>query len=453
MLNTSTFLITNGRIVTWADPNEIVENGGILVEDGRIAKIGSSAELIAAHPDLEQLDAGNQLVMPGNICAHTHFYGAFARGMGIPGPPPKDFPDILERLWWRLDRALLDLDTEYSALVCLVDAIKHGTTTLVDHHASPSALNNSLDMIADAVERAGVRAALCYEVTDRNGPEEAEAGIGENVRFLHSLKERNSELLAGTFGLHAALSLSDETLANCVAAAADLDTGFHIHVAEHEVDEYDSLHKYGQRVVPRLAEAGILGPKSIVAHAVHVDAVEKNILRETGTWVTHQPRSNMNNAVGAADIEGMLRLGIPVCLGNDGFSNNMWAEWKMAYLMHKQVHRDPRRANGMDIVQMAITNNAALAELFWPEKKIGRLVEGAVADIIFVDYHATTPLSAGNLPWHIIFGFESSLVTSTMVAGKLLMHNRELLTLNEAEITERSRQLAAEVWQRYEKLN
>ncbi|MCP4422322.1 MAG: amidohydrolase family protein, partial [Chloroflexi bacterium] len=167
----------------------------------------------------------------------------------------------------------------------------------------------------------------------------------------------------------------------------------------------------------------------------------------------HQPRSNMNNAVGAADIEGMLHLGIPVCLGNDGFSNNMWAEWKMAYLMHKQVHRDPRRANGMDIAQMAIYNNAALADMFWPGRQIGRLAEGAAADIIFVDYHATTPLNAGNLPWHIIFGFESSLVTSTMVAGKLLMHNRQLLTLDEAEITERSRQLAAEVWQRFEKLS
>jgi putative selenium metabolism protein SsnA len=453
MLNSDKFLITNGRIVTWSDPNEIIENGGILVENGRITTIGNSDELIAAHPGVERLDAGNQLVMPGNICAHTHFYGAFARGMGIPGPPPKDFPDILERLWWRLDRALFDLDTQYSALVSLVDAIKHGTTTLVDHHASPSALNNSLDMIADAVETAGVRTALCYEVTDRNGPEEAEAGIGENVRFLYSLQERNSELLAGSFGLHAALSLSDATLANCVAAAADLDTGFHIHVAEHEVDEYDSLQKYGQRVVPRLAEAGILGPKSIVAHAVHVDVVEMNILRETGCWVTHQPRSNMNNAVGAADIEGMLRLGIPVCLGNDGFSNNMWAEWKMTYLMHKQVHRDPRRANGMDVAQMAIYNNAALANMFWPGKQIGRLVEGAAADIIFVDYQATTPLNAGNLPWHIIFGFESSMVTSTMVAGKLLMHNRQLLTLDEAEITARSRELAAEVWQRFEKLS
>jgi cytosine/adenosine deaminase-related metal-dependent hydrolase len=212
-------LIDNARLVTWNDPNELLDDSALLLRDGLIHDLGPAAALGPRYPDAERLDAGNQLVMPGNICAHTHFYGAFARGMAIPGAPPKDFPDILERLWWRLDRALFDLDTQYSALVCLVDAIKHGTTTLVDHHASPSAINNSLDMIADAVETAGVRAALCYEVTDRNGPEEAEAGIGENVRFLHSLKERNSELLAGTFGLHAALSLSDETLANCVAAA------------------------------------------------------------------------------------------------------------------------------------------------------------------------------------------------------------------------------------------
>ncbi|MCP5095704.1 MAG: putative aminohydrolase SsnA [Chloroflexi bacterium] len=447
-------LIVNGRVITWQESDEIIENGAVYVKNGRIVEIGDTATLAAKYPDSEQLDAGGQLVMPGNICAHTHFYGAFARGMGIPGAPMKDFPDILERLWWRLDRALFDVDVKYSALVCLVDAIKHGTTTLIDHHASPSAVDGSLDQIADAVEQAGVRTALCYEVTDRNGAVEAQAGISENVRFLHSLAERDGNgLLSATFGLHASLSLSDETLADCVAAVKDLDTGFHIHVAEHEVDEYDSLHKYGKRVVHRLADAGILGRKSILAHCVHVDTAEMNLIKESGTWVTHQPRSNMNNAVGAAEVESMLRLGIPVCLGNDGFSNNMWAEWKTIYLMHKAAHRDPRRMNGMDIVQMAIHNNAALAGMFWPDVPTGKLVAGAAADIIFVDYHATTPLSAGNLPWHIIFGFESSAVTTTMVAGKLLMHNRQLLTLDEAAITARSRELATDVWKRFEKLN
>lgn len=446
-------LITNGQLVTWGEDNEIIDNGALLLRDGRIAAIGNSQTLPLEFPDAEKIDAAGQLVMPGNICAHTHFYGAFARGMAIPGPPMKDFPEILERLWWRLDRALMAEDVEYSTLVCLVDAIKHGTTTLIDHHASPNAIEGSLDVIASAVEKAGLRAGLCYEVTDRNGPVGTQAGIDENVRYLKALKANNSGLVSGTFGLHASLSLSDETLAKCVDAASDLDTGFHIHVAEHEADEYDSLFKYDKRVVNRLGLAGILGPKSIVAHAIHIDPAEKNMLNDTGTWVTHQPRSNMNNAVGAADIEGMLRLGIPVCLGNDGFSNNMWAEWKTAYLLHKVVHRDPRRANGMDIAQMAIYNNAALAGVFWPELPIGRLEVGAAADIIIVDYHPTTPLTAGNLPWHIIFGFEVDAVTTTIVAGQVLMRDRQLLTLDEAEITAKSRELARGVWQRFEELS
>ena len=446
-------LITNGQLVTWGEDNEIIDGGALLLRNGRIAVIGDSQILPLEHPEVETIDAGGQLVMPGNICAHTHFYGAFARGMAIPGPPMKDFPEILKRLWWRLDRALTTEDVEYSALVCLVDAIKHGTTTLIDHHASPNVIAGSLDVIAGAVEKAGLRAGLCYEVTDRNGPDGAQAGIDENVRYLEALKADNSGLLSGTFGLHASLSLSDETLASCVDAASELDTGFHIHVAEHEADEYVSLNKYDKRAVNRLALAGILGPKSIVAHAVHVDPAEKNMLNDTGTWVTHQPRSNMNNAVGAADIEGMLRLGIPVCLGNDGFSNNMWAEWKTAYLLHKVVHRDPRRANGMDIAQMAIYNNAALTGIFWPELPIGRLEVGAAADIILVDYHPTTPLTAGNLPWHIIFGFEIDTVTTTIVAGRVLMRDRQLLTLDEAEITAKSRELTRGVWQRFEELS
>ncbi len=439
-------LITNATLATWGSDPRLVPEQALLIEAGRITAMGPTAVLEAEHPAQDVIDARGQLVMPGNLCAHTHFYGAFARGLAIPGDPPKDFPEILQRLWWQLDKALTLDDVRYSALVCLVDAIKHGTTTLFDHHASPNAIDGSLDVMAAAVEAAGLRACLCYEVTDRDGPERARAGIAENVRFARALQAQPRPLLAATFGLHASLTLSDETLAACRAAYSG---GFHVHVAEHEADQDDSLKKSGQRVVERLDGFGLLGPMSLAAHCVHIDAAEAARLRETGTWVTHQPRSNMNNAVGAADVEGLLRLGVPVCLGNDGFSNAMWEEWKAAYLLHKLAHRDPRRASGMDVVRMAVTNNAALANVFFPEAPLGVIATGAFADLIFVDYHATTPLHAGNLPWHILFGFEASMVTTTICGGKVLMRDRELLYLDEAEITARSRELARKVWQRF----
>jgi cytosine/adenosine deaminase-related metal-dependent hydrolase len=173
------------------------------------------------------------------------------------------------------------------------------------------------------------------------------------------------------------------------------------------------LLKYEKRVVNRLSDEGGLGRKTILVHGVHLDMREYEIIRDSGSWLTHQPRSNMNNAVGVADIEGALRLGIPVALGNDGFSNNMYAEWKEAYLLHKIWHRDPRRANGMDIIQMAVHNNAKLAETFFPNDRPGYLEVGRAADLMMVDYHATTPLTAGSLPWHILFGFEASMITGT----------------------------------------
>jgi putative selenium metabolism protein SsnA len=445
-------LITNGRVVTLGDRDQIIENGAVRVKGSLITDVGDTGRLTRLYPDEETVDAAGRLIMPGNICAHTHFYGAFARGMAIPGEAPRDFPEILEKLWWRLDRALLELDIKYSALVCLVDAIKHGTTTLVDHHASPSAINGSLDYVADAVTQAGLRASLCYEVTDRNGRDGMLAGIDENVRFLKTVRERGNPLLAASFGLHASLTLSDKTLAECAAAAQGLDTGFHVHAAEGLADQEDSLRKSGKRVIERLNDAGILGPKSILAHCVHVDAWEMGILRDTGTWVTHQPRSNMNNAVGAAPVETMLRGGIKVAMGNDGFSNNMWAEWKAAYLVHKLWHGDPRRANGCDVMQMAVTNNAALARVFWPDAPVGQLAPGAAADLILVDYSPFTELTAGNLPWHILFGFESSMVTATMVAGRWLMRDRILLTLDEAAIAAKAQELSSAVWGRYKEL-
>ena len=406
----------------------------------------------AAFPLAQRLDAAGQLIMPGQICAHTHFYGAFARGLYIPGDPPRDFPEILRRLWWTLDKALDADGVSLSALVCLVDAIRHGTTTLIDHHASPNVIAGSLDLIADAVIQSGLRACLCYEVTDRDGPAKAQAGIEENVRFLRRMREQRPETgdrrLAAAFGLHASLTLSDETLAACVDAAAGLNTGFHIHAAEGMADQNDSLSKYGQRTIDRLASRGILGPQTIVAHAIAIDAWEMGLLRETGVWVSHQPRSNMNNAVGVADVPAMLRGGVKVVLGNDGFSNNMFTEMKTAYLLHKAWRSDPRVATGNEIAQMAWTNNAALARQFFP-KPIGELTPGAYADIILLDYAPITPLTPANLPWHVLFGADGSHVTTTMVAGQLLMVQRKLLFLDEQAIAARSREVAGQTWERF----
>ena len=438
-------IIKNAKFITWGENNQILEDSSLYIKDGLIEDIGQ--DLDKKYPDQEVIDAGGQYVMPGNICAHTHFYGAFARGMGIPGDAPKDFPQILERLWWPLDMALDEKGVRYSALVFAVDAIKNGTTTLIDHHASPSYIAGSLDVIGDVLLDAGLRGVLCYEVTDRNGKEGAKQGIEENVRFIK--KAASEDRLGAAFGLHASLTIDDDTLKACRDAIGD-EAGFHIHVGEHQADEYDSLKRSGLRVVDRLEKFGILGDQTIVAHGVHIDQAEAVKLAESGTWLSHQPRSNMNNAVGVAAIEDFLRLGIKVCLGTDGFYHAMWEEWKTAYFLHKVHHLDPRRMSAMDIVKMGVENNAALANTYLPAAKLGLIEKGAAADLIFVDYHPYTPLTDGNLPWQIIFGFQEKMITSTMVAGKFLMRDHQILTLDEEKIAAEARALAPEIWKRYE---
>lgn len=442
-------LITHATIITWENPNRILVDHAILIDEfGKIAAIGPSSELSAGNSDPTPLDAKGQLVLPGNICAHTHFYGAFARGMAIHGPAPADFPDILKQLWWPLDQSLTEEDIRYSALVCLIDAIKHGTTTLFDHHASPNFIDGSLDVIGDAVEQSGLRAVLCYEVTERGGKEKAKSGINENVRFIKRTNNHHSPLLASSFGLHAPLTLSNKTLDDCFSANPK-GTGFHTHLSESKWDGIKTQKEGDGTPVGWFNKHGILGPKSIAAHFVHSTEEEKQQILESGTWITHQPRSNMNNAVGIAPVEDMLKSGIKVCLGNDGFSNNMYEEWNAAYLLHKAVNKDPRRMNGYTIIDMGIHNNAALANCFFPVE-LGVVKTGAAADLIFVDYVAYTPITVENLPWHLLFGFREGMVKTTIVNGKVLMRDGELITLDENRIIDRARTLSTKVWQRYE---
>jgi putative selenium metabolism protein SsnA len=442
-------LIVNGTVLTFGAGRRVIPAGAVLYEGDTIVAVGPSAELERAYPDAARLDAGGKIVMPGLICAHTHFYGAFARGMAVPGEPPANFMAVLRQLWWKLDRALTLDDCRLSALVSLVDAVRHGTTTLIDHHASPSAVDGSLDALADAAALSGLRVGLCYEVTDRNGPAGAAAGIAENARFLRRLRQRPDPKLGAALGLHASFTVGDETMAACVEAARELDAVVHIHVAEDPADEADCLARHGVRVAGRLAQWGVLGERTLVAHAIHVDDGELELLRSAGALVSHQPRSNMNNAVGVAAVERMLDAGITVGLGNDGFTNNMFVEAHSAYLLHKLGRGDPRALPGDRLTTMLFDNNAAIAGRFFPQP-VGALAPGAAADIILLDYAPYTPLTEGNHPWHLVFGMDGSHVTHTICGGRLLMRDRELLTLDEAAIAAEARAAAPAIWRRVE---
>ena len=455
-------LITHARIATFGNNPQVIDDGAIYIEGDLIKEIGSSAELMARHPNVEAIDAKGQLALPGSICAHTHFYGAFARGMSIPGEPAQNFVEILQKLWWRLDRALDEESIRLSALVCLVDAIRNGTTTLIDHHASPNLIDGSLDIIAEAVNQSGLRVCECYEVTDRNGVDGALAGIKENIRFAKSLVTRHprsatlrglsSSLVTSAFGLHASFTVGQSTLERSIGEAKSIGLGFHLHVAEDSADEIDSEIKYGARVGDRLNHAGLLGEKTLSAHCVHVNDHEIALLAKTHTKVSHQPRSNMNNAVGTARVQDMLTAGVCVGLGNDGFSNNMFSEMKAAYLIHKSTEDDPRAMSGDTVTTLAYRNNAQIAALFWPQP-IGELAPGAYADIVLLDYYPYTPLSAGNLPWQIIFGIDGSHVTTTIVGGKVLMRDRKLLTLDEERIAAQAREIAPQIWKRFKEIS
>jgi putative selenium metabolism protein SsnA len=436
-------LIGNGTVVTLGENNKVIDNGAVLVRDGKIADVGPTDELRKRHHVEVTIDAKNKVVMPGFICAHHHLYSTMARGFAPPGPPAFTFGEILERLWWKLDRALNRDDVRLSALIPLIECIRNGTTTFIDHHASPACRDGSLDLIADTVLQSGLRASLCYEVSDRNEPG---AGVAENERFLRRLQKERSPFLHGMMGLHASFTVSDETLARCRKIAEELGAGYHVHVAEGIEDVDDAKNKYGVRTVERLISRGLKGPNSLFIHCINVDERELELLRESGTTVVHNPESNMNNAVGVSPVLEMLGRGILVGLGTDGMSSDMPAQMRCAYLLHRLAKRDPRVAF-MEAPRLLLWNNATIANRFFPVK-LGVLEAGAAADLAILDYIPPTRLGAENFLGHFIFGMVDATVDTTIVAGRVLMQGKKILALDEEKIAAESRALAAKMWTR-----
>ena len=437
----SSLLIKNGRVVTLNERLDIVEGGGVYMEDTKIVEVGRIPE--HRHKADRVIDAAGKVIMPGLINAHHHLYSTFARGFAPPGEPAADFEEILEHLWWKLDRALDAEDVYYSALLVLLDCVKAGCTTIIDHHASPSCRDGSLELIEKAFRDAGLNGCLCYEVSDRNVEG---GGVEENERFITRCLQAGDDQITAMFGLHASMTIGNKTLDRCAEIGNRLRSGFHVHAAEDRIDQQVTQKEFRARVIERFHAAGITGPKSIFVHCVHLDPAERDLLRGTNSMVVHNPESNMNNAVGAARWMDLLKSGVLVGLGTDGMASAMIASARAAYLLQRHAQEDPRVAFG-ESCDLLLKNNRAICERIFRDKR-GVLAPGALADVIVVDYTPFTPMNSGNFYGHLLYGLNDAPVDTTVCRGRVLMEQGKLARPGEEELRAKCVERAAKLWKR-----
>lgn len=439
-------ILKNGRVITQDKDRPYIEDGAVVIEGNKIIAVDTTENILAKYKEEDIIDVEGKVIMPGFINTHHHIYSAFARGMASSGKPNENFLEILENLWWKIDKKLSLEDLKYSAYTTYIDCIKKGVTTVFDHNASPFAVTGSLDSIADAAKDLGLRTCLCYEVSDRDGEKIAQEGIDENINFIKKYNTDEQNMIKGMFGLHASFTLSDETLRKCDEELKGLNAGYHVHVAEGIDDLEQCLEKYGKRVVERLRDMNILGDKTIAVHCIHVTDDELNILRDTNTMVVHNPESNMGNAVGCQPFLELHQKGITIGLGTDGYTSDMTESMKVANIIHKHVKQNPSVAWGEVPVSM-FENNRKIAQKYF-SGDLGILRVGALADVIVVDYDPLTPMNENNINSHILFGFTGKDVVTTIIDGKVIMQDRKLVGINEKEIFKTSREVAKKLWDR-----
>jgi len=418
------------------------EVGYVVVEGERIAAVGPGPAPEA--PGASRIDLEGRLLTPSLVNAHAHLYSSLARGLPLKVFSPTRFGEILEQLWWKLDRAL-DLDGVYhSARVGALDHLRSGVTVVFDHHASPSAIEGSLGAIKRAVAEVGLRADLCYEVTDRGGLRERDLGLKENIRFAQ--EEADGKRFSAHMGLHASFTLSDETLAKAAAAAEPLGLAFHTHLAEGKEDPTDALQKYGLRTAERLDKFGLLIPGTLLVHGIHLSQAELDLLAARPASVVHNPRSNMNNAVGAAQISAMLAKGVKVALGTDGFGTDMIGELLAARLLAHHATGLPTTLPDPELLAI-FRRNYELAERFFG-LPFGKLASGFAADLVVWDYNPPTPVHAGNLLGHFLFGHISGGLRPYLVVGqgRVLHRNGQVETVDEKAVLDQARAAAQRLW-------
>lgn len=436
----------NSVVVTRDAQRPLINGGAVAVgDDGLISALGPTQKLRREYPGAHFVDARGGLIMPGLINLHHHAYYTLARGLTPRPGAGKGLPALLEGRWWRLDRAMNLEDVYHGAAAAFLECVRSGVTTVFDHHASYGAVTGSLSEISRAADELGLRACLCYEVSDREGESKCRAAIQENVDFIREASRRGDGMRCGMMGMHAGFTLSDRTLEACMEALP-ATSGCHIHVAECLEDTTHSLQTYGKSVVRRLRERGVLGRKTLAAHCIHLNWEDVQILRETDTAVIHCPRSNMCNAAGAADVTEYSRARVGLGLGTDGEAADMLGELAAASALCRHSSQNPD-AGFEELPRALFTSNAAFANRFF-ETPLGVLKPGAAGDVIVLDYRPPTPLTAENLDLHLLAAAGTARVSTTAAAGKLLMEYGVLLCADEEKLLDGARKQAADLWRR-----
>lgn len=374
----------------------------------------------------EALDCEGRLVTRSFVVGHHHVYSALARGMPPPARVPGSFVEILELVWWNLDKKLDRAMVGASALAAAVDALKSGATFVIDHHASPNAVTGSLHIIAEAFDRAGLGHLLCYELSDRDGAGPAQAGLDEQEAYLSKRQ--------GLVGLHASFTVGDELLKRAVLLAKRHGTGLHVHVAEAASDEEHCREAHKAGVLERFAAAGVLdSPRTVLAHGVHLSAPERALFARSKAWLAQNPESNLNNAVGFLDARG---LGPRVMLGTDGLHADMPASLKAAYFAG-QSHGGLSPAEAYGRLRAAHTYLASN----------GFSGDGE-DNLVVLDYAPPTPVTAENWPAHMVFGLTRADVRHVVAQGRLVVKDRRVLTLDEERVMEYAQKEAKRLWRR-----
>ena len=436
-------VIGNGKLFTRNDEMPFVENGAVAIEGTKIAAVGETEAIKKQYGDAEFIDAKGGVIMPAFINTHEHIYSAMARGLSIKGYNPKGFLDILDGQWWTIDRHLTLEQTKYSAVETLISCIRNGVTTVFDHHASFGQIGGSLFTIADVAKELGVRACLCYEISDRDGMDKARESVMENAEFIRYALKDDTDMIAGMMGMHAQFTISDATMELAAANKPD-EVGYHIHVAEGIEDLHDCLKKYGKRIVDRLMDFNILGEKTLLGHCIYINPHEMDLIKDTNTMVVHNPESNMGNACGCPPPMELVHRGILTGLGTDGYTHDMIESYKVANVLHKHHLCDANAAWG-EVPKMLFENNAAIANRYF-KTPLGVLKEGAAGDVIVVDYNPPTQLDASNINGHILFGMTGRDVVTTVANGRVLMKDREIKVIDVEEAMAKCREESAKLW-------